>query len=747
MRIYKRIYEKIYERKQKKMNYPSNLHITTDLTLQMSVTEPNVIVKAKQGDRLSRYLSLTFMFGEKQFEVSQEISVTLRVTKSDGKVATSTCTVEDGKVIAELTDQMLSRVGRARADVVMTQGKTTISCAPFYIDVHAAGATEDAIESTDDVRTVCERLNDAADEKIAEMQKILAAAGDDLSIKAVSYDLAKQFELSEDLLNGATIHFSQGWTQNGDTYTHKAVADMPIVFVPSIELEPGEFYYLSLTHDIPNDSYHEGDITVALCEGEYLDIYSGSENVAIVLKCSDEASGTSGALKIKVPSTVGCTVSNIELRKVVGSGEKKISVDVRNVLNKGALSSNKSGFWNIALGQSSLDSNINGSRNIALGSYALEDLESGSRNIALGTFALPHAQSADRNVFVGSDSGLNLGKASDCVSIGKAALSNGVKREGDIAIGDSALYGEGEARTSESSNGNIGIGRYAGYKCYGKSNIFIGTNAGYQSTTPSLNVYIGNSAGQQSQSGWGNVAIGASASASGDYSETIAIGLQAQPTKSTQAVLGSDNVITETVLNGDIVIKGNAIKKLPSVKLQYDYTDASGEAQSGSSELLKTEDISKGQNIAIGRSALEAFELSDGDEGSNVAIGSRAGSDMIGKANVLIGCNAGENRTSSSNNVIIGNNAGRQKSADKTVTQGSGLTLIGAGASTADVGYSNSVAIGWNSKVTRSSQVVIGNDQIAQTLLYGDLIIRGTDGTKRKILFNTDGTLGWETVT
>lgn len=724
------------------MNYPSNLHVTQDLTLQMSLNEPNVIVKAKQGDRLSRYLVLTFMHGEEGFELPQGVSVTLRVKKPDGKVATSVCAVESGKAIAELTGQMLSCVGRARADIVMSQDKTTISCAPFYIDIHAAGATDNDIASTDDVRTVCERLSDTADEKIAEMQKILIAAGGDPDIKAVSYDVTKKLELSEDLLVGITATLPQGWTKSGNTYTHAATADMPLTFAPT--LEAGACYYLSLTHNISNDSYHEGDITVNLCDGEYLDIYNGKANVSIVLKC---ASGTNGTLKIKAAASVACTVSNIELRRVVESGEKKVVLDLSNVTNSTALSSNKSGFWNVALGTQSLGSNINGSRNIAVGSHALEDLEGGNRNIALGTFSLAHATNADRNVFIGADSGLYLKKANDCISIGKAALSQGTKRDGDIAIGDSALYGAGDAKNSDGSKANIGIGQYSGYYCYGKSNIFVGANAGYKTTSASQNIFVGNSAGVQNTTGWGNVYIGAQAGTNSNYSKSIAVGYGAQPTKSEQAVFGGDSHVTETVLNGDIVIKGNAIKKMPNVKLEYNYTDSSNVAHSGSTALLKTEDIAKGNNVAIGYRALNAFTASDSDVGTNVAIGNTAGLDITGLANVIIGRNAGLSRTATNNNVIIGSTAGQLKSADKTKTQGNGLTLIGAGANTADVSYSDSIAIGWNSKVTKSKQAVIGTEQLVETVLHGDLIVVGTDGTKRKIKFNSDGTLGWETVT
>lgn len=158
------------------MNYPSDLHITKELTLAMSGMQPTTAVSAKQSDRSSRFISIEFANGEDILEIPDGTAATLRATKPDGRVVVRDCTVEGGRVIAELCDQLLSRVGRVRADILLTLDDTSISCAPFFIDVQASGAARDAIESCDDVRDICEKLSDVADEKIAEMEKLLAGA-------------------------------------------------------------------------------------------------------------------------------------------------------------------------------------------------------------------------------------------------------------------------------------------------------------------------------------------------------------------------------------------------------------------------------------------------------------------------------------------------------------------------------------------------------------------------------------------
>lgn len=570
--------------------------------------------------------------------------------------------------------------------------------------------------------------------------------------KVITEELDKQVAFNEvqtlhigDIISLSYTAASYGseWSYNTttSTYTHTGTAGTLGFTLPS---DAGDLIFVKFNHANASGASFTGEdsVTVAYGDTNFLSIYDDTTSVEMVLKKGTEDT----VFRINALNNITVNISNLQVYKVLESGGTTKEVRALNVSHNLNMLNSQTGFWNVALGSGALDSNINGSRNIALGISSLEDLESGNRNVALGTYALAHATSGDRNIFIGADSGLYLEKANDCVSIGKAALSQGNKRNGDIAVGAMALYGAGDAKTSDKSQSNIGIGENSGYYCYGKDNIFIGTSAGYRVSSSAMNVCMGSYSGSYITDGWANVAIGSNAYQTGNYSKSIAIGYSSKVTKSEQAVIGSDDIITETVLNGDIVIKGNAIKKMPTVKLEYTYTDSSNVAHSGSTALLKTEDIAKGNNVAIGNEALKEYTLSDDDSGTNVAIGDYAGQDLTGPANVMIGRNAGLCRTGTNNNVMIGNNAGIQRSADKTKTQGYGLTLIGAGSSTADVGYSNSIAIGWNSKVTKSNQAVIGTEDLVETVLHGDLIIVGTDGTRRKIKFNSDGTLGWESV-
>ncbi len=115
------------------------------------------------------------------------------------------------------------------------------------------------------------------------------------------------------------------------------------------------------------------------------------------------------------------------------------------------------------------------------------------------------------------------------------------------------MYGTSNAKTS----GNVGIGAYAGYKCSGKINVFIGKRAGYNVQNTTHNVFVGPSAGEAITDGWANTAIGANAlTANKNLSKTVAVGFNAQPTKSDQVMLGG-NYVAETVLKGDLIVRGS----------------------------------------------------------------------------------------------------------------------------------------------------------------------------------------------
>ena len=164
-------------------------------------------------------------------------------------------------------------------------------------------------------------------------------------------------------------------------------------------------------------------------------------------------------------------------------------------------------------------------------------------------------------------------------------------------------------------------------------------------------------------------------------------------------------------------------------------------------------------NIAIGRASMGnttqsingnvCVGVSAGDQASgddNVCIGNRAGY-YANSGNVFVGLNTGYSHRSGVNNTFIGRNAGY--SGDQRT--GDWNTCVGPSAAM-NSGVSKSVAIGFQACATKSNQVVLGNysetpgNGTTETLVHGNLVVRGTDGIMRRIVFNQDHSVSWETV-
>lgn len=150
------------------------------------------------------------------------------------------------------------------------------------------------------------------------------------------------------------------------------------------------------------------------------------------------------------------------------------------------------------------------------------------------------------------------------------------------------------------------------------------------------------------------------------------------------------------------------------------------------------EGASRKEDIAIGKNTLRGDPTSATEK--NIAIGANAGYKVTtAKNNIFIGNNSGYNNKSGYCNTYIGDGAG------KSATTGYFNTIIGRNADL-PANANNVVVIGDGAKATKSKQAVIGADNITETLVKGNLVVRGTDGVYRQVVFNTDGTCSWTAV-
>ena len=148
------------------------------------------------------------------------------------------------------------------------------------------------------------------------------------------------------------------------------------------------------------------------------------------------------------------------------------------------------------------------------------------------------------------------------------------------------------------------------------------------------------------------------------------------------------------------------------------------------------------RNIAIG-----TFSMLANTEGyNNIAIGPDSLQRLLtGYGNIGIGTNALANITEALYNVAIGyDSMGSRESgyyntalgirSGRGNTTGSSNTFIGADSGSND-DFSNGIAIGANARTTKDNQIVLGTNTQTEVLIAG-----------KKIIFNEDGSVTWESV-
>ncbi len=139
----------------------------------------------------------------------------------------------------------------------------------------------------------------------------------------------------------------------------------------------------------------------------------------------------------------------------------------------------------------------------------------------------------------------------------------------------------------------------------------------------------------------------------------------------------------------------------------------------------------------------------------NTVVGMEAGiSITTGSSNMIAGRQAGENLTSGIANTMIGYRAGRLQGDNVSLVQTNSTSIfLGAETKSAGNGLNNEIVIGQDATGMGTNTVVLGNDNITDTYLKGNLYIdgtltppggggggAGTDHVIDKRIFYTDGT-------
>jgi hypothetical protein len=400
----------------------------------------------------------------------------------------------------------------------------------------------------------------------------------------------------------------------------------------------------------------------------------------------------------------------------------------------------------------------NGTRNVGMGSYALSSLTSGTQNMAFGMYSCSKIQGGQDNVGVGY---YTLGNATDNynVAIGSAAGYNVTVGNRNTLIG----YEAGYSMTGGYQNTYIGndSGRDLGQ---GHQNTLIGSNTNFDSTSANYNnstalgygatitksnqVVLGTSSetvtipGNLGFVNTGSFGYVTGGTASFEYINggTASFGYVTGGTASFEYLTGgtaSFNYLTPangnimTFLTGSMlfnsaypIITGNLDNTnnfIINNNLQPTITSGTSNTSIGIDSLKSITEgygnvaFGKGSgirittgynNFAMGTVALARVNTSN----SNVALGSEAGSNINGNANTAVGSNAGQYAGAGGyNNTFIGYKA-------DVVNSGSTTTIT----------YHNSTAIGSDSKITASNQIVLGTS--AETVTIPGWLTGGTAG-------------------
>ena len=221
---------------------------------------------------------------------------------------------------------------------------------------------------------------------------------------------------------------------------------------------------------------------------------------------------------------------------------------------------------------------------------------------------------------------------------------------------------------------------------YGFYNILIGKNTVENSPGSTRTVAIGTNALRDLKAGHRNIGIGTFAMSQMTYGEA-------------NIAMGADAMLGVKQADGCVAI--------------------------GKSALYNGDDVRS--DVMIG--CFAGHGASGNSPTSCTFIGAYAGTANRGNYNTFIGANAGYSNTTGKRNTLIGANINGQSTGDDN-------TCVGR-MSGYPSGGSHCIALGVGAVATASGQMMLGSSNVTEVVFCGD----------KKINFNNDGTVTWETLT
>lgn len=278
-------------------------------------------------------------------------------------------------------------------------------------------------------------------------------------------------------------------------------------------------------------------------------------------------------------------------------------------------------------------------------------------------------------------------------------------------IGDNSGFGS----IKNSGRDNIFLGAYTGYHNFGDKNVFIGNISGYNNTSGYENTFAGVESGFSNTTGYFNCFYG-TRSGNNNISGT------------SNTFLGFKSGEENTTGSYNIFLGGFSGRGNTTGSENIFIGQNSGESNTSGTKNVFMGHKSGMNSAVIFNSVLIGYQAGENSNftGDNIFIGHRAGQNATGSFSSFIGSASGLNNQGLGNvflgdgsgllNVNGGTNVFIGYSAGTSNVNGAQNTFVGSSANTGSVSVNNATAVGFNSIVSASNTVVLGN---TSTLVVG----------------------------
>ena len=148
-------------------------NINTQVVLNLSRYNENVVVSANRGDLNSRTIVFSFVDDYGDYILPEGIVAKIKGTRPDGAAIYENCTIDGNNVIYEITPYVLSVSGNVKAKISLetSDASQILSTVAFTIHISKDPYSEDAIIMTDEFSALNELIK-KMDEGLEEIRAI-----------------------------------------------------------------------------------------------------------------------------------------------------------------------------------------------------------------------------------------------------------------------------------------------------------------------------------------------------------------------------------------------------------------------------------------------------------------------------------------------------------------------------------------------------------------------------------------------